>query len=247
MSLTTVLFDIGDTLWHSGGAPAPAEFRRIAAERADDFLSRYGTPVADPSLIARTAWDAMESAAARSRATTLEEPDYAEVARAALAGVGLHLDADVALGLLEHIYVSGPEGGKIAYPDARATLEALRARGFKLGIVTNRSFGGTRFRDDLAAAGLDIDWDTISVSVEVGYLKPHPRLFESALEALGVTPAKAMVVGNSLREDVAGAQALGMLAAWKISRADAEGVTPDFSFDQVSELLALPVLQEARP
>ena len=54
------------------------------------------------------------------------------------------------------------------------------------------------------------------------------------------------MVGNSLAEDVAGAQALGIAAAWKRSAPDAEGVIPDFTFDELSELLAWDALREAK-
>jgi FMN phosphatase YigB (HAD superfamily) len=51
------------------------------------------------------------------------------------------------------------------------------------------------------------------------------------------------MVGNSLLEDVAGAQALGIRAAWKRSAPDDEGVEPDFVFDDVPELLDWDVLK----
>lgn len=245
MPVRAVLFDVGDTLWHADGAPPPAEFRRRAAERAAEFLTRHGIRAADPAALARACWDAMEAAMRASRAGSLVEPDYAAVAADAARSIGLTLPRDLAGAFLEAIYVSGAEGGKSAYPDARPTLDTLRARGFRLGIVTNRAFGGERFRADLRAAGLDVAWDVIAVSVEVGYLKPHPRLFLAALEALAVAPAEAVMVGNSLTEDIAGAQALGMAAAWKRSAPDADGVTPDFTFDRVAELLDWSLLAEA--
>lgn len=245
MPVRAVLFDVGDTLWHAAEAPPPAEFRRRAAERAAAFLAANGLESADPAALARACWDAMDGAMRAARAGDLAEPDYAAVAAEAAAALGVRLDRGLAAAFLEAIYVSGAEGGKAAYPDARPTLEALRARGFRLGIVTNRAFGGERFRADLREAGLDIDWDVIAVSVEVGYLKPHPRLFEAALDALGLAPAEAAMVGNSLAEDIAGAQRLGMPAAWKRSRPDADGVVPDFTFDRVSELLDWSLLAEA--
>ena len=107
---------------------------------------------------------------------------------------------------------------------------------------TNRAFGGERFRSDLRDAGLEIGWDAESVSVEVGFLKPHPAIFEHALEELRATPDEVLMVGNSLAEDIAGAQQIGMIAAWRISPPDAETVTPDYSFQELTELLDLPIL-----
>ena len=123
-----ILFDIGDTLWHSGGAPPPEEFRRLAAERAAAQLLALGLSHPDPSLVARAAWDAMEDAMRRARNTDLMEPDYGAVSQAALAGLGLYLNRDQAAALLEATYISGIEGGKAAFPDARETLLRTAAR-----------------------------------------------------------------------------------------------------------------------
>ncbi len=245
MPVRAVLFDVGDTLWHAAEPPSPAEFRRRAAERAAAFLAAHRIDGVDPAALARTCWDAMDDAIRAARAGDLVEPDYPAIAAEAARALGAPLSRQLAAAFLEAIYVSGAEGGKVAYPDARPTLEALRARGFRLGIVTNRAFGGERFRADLRQAGLDVDWDVIAVSVEVGYLKPHPRLFEAALETLQLAPQEAAMVGNSLAEDIAGAQRLGMPAAWKRSRPDGDGVVPDFIFDRVGELLDWSLLAEA--
>lgn len=236
MGIRAVLFDVGDTLWHAAAAPPPAVFRQIAAERAEAFLSSIGRHADDPGAAARACWDALESAMREARLGDLAEPGYAAAASAAARDVGLDLTNAEAAAFLDAIYVSGAEGGKEPYPGADDMLRTLRARGFLLGIVTNRAFGGERFRSDLRETNLDVGWDAIAVSVEVGFLKPHPALFEHALTALGVQPSQAVMVGNSLLEDVAGAQALGIRAAWKRSTPDAEGVLPDFEFDDLREL-----------
>jgi HAD superfamily hydrolase (TIGR01549 family) len=244
MPFRAILFDIGDTLWHSRGAPPPGEFRRLAAGRAAAAIDRLGISHPDPALVARTTWNAMEAAMHDARATNLIEPDYGAVSQAALHGLGLDVSRDQAAELLEATYISGIEGGKAPFDDARATLLELRRRGFLLGTVTNRAFGGERFRADIRAAGLDIGWDVEAVSIEVGYLKPHPSIFLYALEQLDVAPSETLMVGNSLAEDIAGAQRLGMSAAWRRSLPDAEAVTPDFAFDELCALLDFPELQE---
>ena len=244
MPFRAILFDIGDTLWHSRGAPPAEEFRRLAAERAAAELKKLGVHHPDPATVARSAWAAMEEAMRLARATDLVEPDYAAVSQEALRRLGIELGRAQAGQLLEATYISGIEGGKAPFPDARETLLELRRRGFLLAAVTNRAFGGERFRSDLRDAGLDIGWDAEAVSVEVGYLKPHPAIFRFALDRLAVRPSEALMVGNSLAEDVAGAQAIGITAAWKRSAPDAESVTPDFAFDEVAEMLEWPELRE---
>ncbi|MEO6396984.1 MAG: HAD family hydrolase, partial [Tepidiformaceae bacterium] len=224
MPIRAILFDIGDTLWHARSAPPTVEFRRMAAERAARELRALGLSHSDPALVSRSLWSAMEEAMNLARRTDLVEPDYGDVARAALHELGLEVAASDAGMLLEATYISGVEGGKAPFPDARPTLLALRERGFLLGAVTNRAFGGERFRADLRDAGLDIGWDVETVSVEVGFLKPHPAIFEHALNHLKIAPADALMVGNSLAEDVLGAQRVGIRAAWRRCAPDAEGV-----------------------
>jgi putative hydrolase of the HAD superfamily len=220
----------------------------MAAERVAAWLRDNGhalAPPGEPAALARAAWAAMEEAMRRARATDLVEPDYGEVAREAALAFGLDLGTTEAACLLDAAYVSGVEGGKAPFPDARDVLAELRRRGLRLGAVTNRAFGGERFRADLRDAGLDIGWDAEAVSVEVGYLKPHPAIFQRALHDLGVAPAETVMVGNSLAEDVAGAQRVGITAAWRRGAPDAEGVVPDYAFDELAELLRMPGLEGA--
>ena len=95
----------------------------------------------------------------------------------------------------------------------------------------------------LSVGEATIDWDAMAVSVEVGYLKPHRAMFEHALTGLGVNAAEAVMVGNSLAEDVAGAQALGIRAVWRVSPPDAENIVPELSIFDVRALLDLAILQ----
>ncbi len=240
--LRAVFFDIGDTLWHGQAAPPPAIFREMAAERAREFLVARRLPADRAAEHARTAWDALESAMRAARAGDLAEPDYGAVAGASLRRAGLPIDDPAAAAFLDAIYVSGVDGGKEAYADAAPVLAEIKRRGFLIGSITNRAFGGARFREDLRAAGIDGVWDAHTVSVEVGYLKPHPAVFQHALHALHVTAGESLMIGNSLREDIAGAARLGFHTAWRRCAPDAEDIVPDFTFDELTELLALPIL-----
>lgn len=246
MPVRAVLFDVGDTLWHAPNPPSPVQFRTMAAERARAVLDSFGIEGADAAAVARAAWEAIETAMRSARRGDLREPYYAELARDAVASAGPALTVPQVEELLEAIYISGAEGGKVAFEGAADVLQALKARGYLLATATNRAFGGPRFRSDLQESGLDPGWDAHSVSVEVGYLKPHPAVFEHALAQLGVGPSEALMVGNSLAEDIAGAQQLGIHTAWRRCKPDAEGVEPGFTFDDITQLLDCPLLEVAR-
>ena len=100
--------------------------------------------------------------------------------------------------------------------DAIPTLTALRERGYCLGIVTNRMWGGEAFREDLRTLGLLNYFDErgIAISAEVGIRKPAPALFWHALHGLQATPEQTAMVGDSLRTDILGAQKLGLFTVW---------------------------------
>jgi putative hydrolase of the HAD superfamily len=91
-----------------------------------------------------------------------------------------------------------------------AVLDRLSRR-YRLGIVSN-------FYGNLASvcheAGLSPFLTVVVDSACVGYVKPDPRIFFTALAALRVDPAQALFVGDSLRRDMAGARAIGMPHVW---------------------------------
>jgi putative hydrolase of the HAD superfamily len=111
-----------------------------------------------------------------------------------------------------------------------ALLEALRARGLRLAIVSNTAVPGWLLRPTFDRQGLTERVDAIVLSSEVGKRKPHPAIFERALGELEVEPDQALFVGDRLRQDIGGASTLRMRtvqALW--SRADeGEGPEPDF-------------------
>ncbi len=109
------------------------------------------------------------------------------------------------------------------FPGARETLTELRARGHRLALVTN---GGAVFqRKKIERFALAPLFEMILVEGELGFGKPDARVFERALRALGAAPAEALMVGNDLGADIAGAQGAGLRAVW-VDSARA-GLPPD--------------------
>lgn len=99
-----------------------------------------------------------------------------------------------------------------ALAESRAVLERLRRR-FALGVVSN--FYGNLDRI-LADAGLAPHLTAVLDSTVVGFSKPDPAVFALALERLGVAPAEALFVGDSLDKDIAPARRAGMRTAWLV-------------------------------
>jgi putative hydrolase of the HAD superfamily len=96
-----------------------------------------------------------------------------------------------------------------AFDDARPALEELRARGLKLVAASNWD---SSLPEVLERAGIAPLLDGVVSSAMVGHTKPAPELFRAALELAGAPPERALHVGDSLENDVAGARELGMRA-----------------------------------
>jgi HAD superfamily hydrolase (TIGR01549 family) len=100
------------------------------------------------------------------------------------------------------------------FEDALPVLEELRRADLRIGLVSN----GIRDLNEFVRHHR-LEVDAIVGSRAHGYVKPHPTIFQAALDQLAVGAPHAVMVGDSLEEDVRGAEALGMRAIL-IDRAD---------------------------
>lgn len=98
------------------------------------------------------------------------------------------------------------------FPEVPGFLEALRARGAALVLLTNGV--PDLQREKLFGAGLGEAFDLFLVSGEVGLGKPDPRLFRMALCAYEVAPEEAVMVGDNPERDIKGALLAGIKAVW---------------------------------
>jgi putative hydrolase of the HAD superfamily len=90
-----------------------------------------------------------------------------------------------------------------AYPDAAPALEAARARGLRLVVVSNWDCS---LPDVLARVGLAPLLDEVVASAAVGARKPAPTIFQRGLSLAGVDPQEAIHVGDSVDDDISGAR-----------------------------------------
>jgi len=123
------------------------------------------------------------------------------------------------------------------YDDVLAALGELAARGMKLGLISNSHRSLLSFQQHFALDGLI---SAAISSAEHGYMKPHPSIFETALNLAGVTAAESVMVGDSLAHDIAGALTAGMRGVL-VHRSDQPVTAPD-DVPVVRSLLELPAL-----
>jgi putative hydrolase of the HAD superfamily len=93
------------------------------------------------------------------------------------------------------------------YEDVPAVLREIAARDIRIGLISNTHRCLASFQSHFELDGLFMA--AISSSVH-GYMKPHPSIFQAGLRLLNVEPHEAVMVGDSLRQDIDGARQLGM-------------------------------------
>jgi HAD superfamily hydrolase (TIGR01549 family) len=124
------------------------------------------------------------------------------------------------------------------YEDVLPVLDELRRAELRIAVVSNGIRDLTEF-----VAHHRLDVDAIVDSRSHGRVKPHPTIFQAALDSLRVPAVDAVMVGDSLEEDFEGARALGMRAIL----IDREERHPDVD-ERLTDLYGLPAaLGLARP
>jgi HAD superfamily hydrolase (TIGR01509 family) len=146
---------------------------------------------------------------ARYREGSLSQPD---LARERFRELLLHLGGDpwraAALGAayLDALALRGD-----LMPGCRRALASLGRR-YRLGVVTNGIDRVQRAR--LGAAGIDGRFSVIVTSQACGFAKPDPRIFDMALDVLGLPPRQVLYVGDDPAVDGVGAAAAGIPFLW---------------------------------
>jgi HAD superfamily hydrolase (TIGR01549 family) len=117
------------------------------------------------------------------------------------------------------------------YDDVADTLAVLRSAGLRIGLISNSA---RDVREFARHHGLDVDAGISSF--HHGRTKPHASIFRAVLDLIEVGPGEAVMVGDTIADDIEGALALGMRAILL----DREGVHPEFEprVESLNELLA---------
>jgi HAD superfamily hydrolase (TIGR01549 family) len=191
--LRAVVFDVDFTLARPGPDLGPEGYRRLGA--------RYGLEL-DPARhdVARRA-----AIASLERSSELDHDEelwilFTERIIEGMGGVG-----DTYAAATEMTRAWERADHFELYPDVLGTIGELRGRGLKVALLSNTA------RDlELFVAHHGITVDALLTSRLHGKTKPHASIFRGLLDLLDVLPAEAVMVGDSIEDDIEGALAVGM-------------------------------------
>lgn len=210
-ALDAAFVDVGGTLWPNSWP--------IRATDSDGRRARLTAALAghDPVRIAALAEDLIQSSKPQdeARAVSTESRiklDAVQLIRGCLSRQKLPRDDETVARLRRAMAIPIHDHFQ-PLPGAPQLLQTIRDLGMKSVITSNTYWRDAQsYWDDFRKLGLAELIDGVVTSNDAGRLKPHPAIFEMAIEVTGVPAERCVVIGNKEENDVAPALALGMHA-----------------------------------
>ena len=207
MTKNTVLFDLGGTLAYYYEM---VEFPKRLLECVDgvrNFLSKEGLlAVSEEEISRKVREEDHEDKDYRIR--PLEERLF-RIFQLDAAASTQELAMKMCRCFMKPIFARG-----YLYEDTVPTLKELRSKGFKIGVVSNTSWGSPAilWREELDRLGLSRIVAGAVFCRDVGWRKPAKQIFEFALQKFNTTPQDCVFVGDNPRWDLMGPEAVGIAA-----------------------------------
>jgi putative hydrolase of the HAD superfamily len=205
-----MLIDMDDTILSAYGHPEIA-WNHVATEFAGELAPLSPGEVATAIVAsARRFW----TAAAPAWRLKLAEARY-EIVRggfSALADAGRPaLSTEFAIRLADR-FTAYRDEEMFVFPGAHDAIDAFKAHGVKLALVTNG--GAETQRAKVERFALTERFDHIQIEGEHGFGKPEERAYLHAMQVLGVTASETWMIGDNLEWEVEAPQRLGIYAIW---------------------------------
>lgn len=227
-----IIFDWAYTLVDLVKEDDRAAFRKIIG-----FLKEKGVGCPNFETIFPTYQELFQNMIEISRETH-REACFQHVLNYLLFQHEIALDGKTDMTELLTIYYKEIYAPRKLYPDVLPALKTLKADGIRMSILSNTT--NPKFMKDFERNSLDLDpyFEFSIYSSEVPYRKPHPSIFKLALSRFQLEPGEILCVGDNPQADVAGAQGVGIAAAWlnrdKLERG--HGVCPDYEIHSLADL-----------
>jgi len=235
-----ILFDLDDTLLQAYGRP-DAAWLAVCEEFAPELLPLSPAQVAEAiAAFARKFW----ADADRHRVWRLQlgaaRREIVAGSLALLAQAGRAVPStNVARRLADRFSAYRDEQTRV-FPDAHQVVDALKARGVLLALVTNGA--GEAQRAKIERFDLMRRFDHIQIEGEQGFGKPDERAYIHAMRGLGVEAPETWMVGDNLEWEIAAPQRLGIYAIWCDTTGEGlppqTTIRPDRIIRTLSELLS---------
>lgn len=205
--IRVIAFDFGGTLFSTSGLD------KVTPELERAFVDALVREGGVATAVAGKVWQSYLSGwkARRAKGSSLPEKEISslDIFRQALASKGLSLPSEAQTRVLE-AYHSLQSELFAPLPGVIEWLPLIAKQGYRLAIASNNAWVGL-IRAPLRRHGLEELFDEVIVSGDIGWRKPHRRMFEVLLERMRVAPGEVLYVGDSFPHDCATPRAMGMM------------------------------------
>ncbi len=241
MSVRGVIFDLGDTLMYFDAVWDDVVNRAMAGKMAAFFTHKRIE--LDETGLVETFFAERQAGRAVAERTNLEVTCGASL-RAALEKIQAPSAAFHLIPEAVRIYFKRSEATWTLYPDALATLRHLYRQGYRLGALSNAT-DDPLIQRIVNRLGLRPWLSPVFTSAGLGVRKPLRAPFDLVLSRWGLPPEAVVMVGDTLRADIAGAHAAGMRAVLvtageaKLKDEPCPPIVPEASISALSQLPGL--------
>jgi FMN phosphatase YigB (HAD superfamily) len=126
-------------------------------------------------------------------------------------------------------------------PKALEVVGELKNRGYQLSLISNMMLPGKLLVGKLQREGVLDYFDTISISSDVGFIKPHPEIFRQTLAQDNLNADNVVFIGDTYQQDIIGAKRVGMKTIWLNSRNEPRDLvtedSPDYEIQSLEALI----------
>ena len=171
--------------------------------------------------------------------TTYREARYEEVLQYLLFYFNISLDGKSSLQELLQVYYKQVYREREVFPEVSAVLHQLSLWGVSMGIISNTTNPVFMKELELEDSGLKNYFDFTIYSSCVPFRKPHPSIFQLAVNQFQLEPCEILFVGDSLSFDVMGAHEVGMKTAWINRKNEETDIVPDYELSSLESLLQI--------
>jgi len=242
--ILAILFDLDDTLLDWSGLTV--DFPLLMRPHMDNvygYLADQGHPLPDRDTFSQLYFKTVVSHWGKAKKTWCAV-NFGRVLLDFCSALKLDVP-QIDFQAVMYAYDARPIPEVALFSDTIPVLESLKRQDYKIGLVTN-SMMPMWMRDVELRAYQIIDYFDVRItSGDTGYIKPHPYIYQKALDLLGVSPGEAVFVGDRPDYDIAGANDVGLtsvLMAPPYLDRELNNVRPDHIIRCLSELL--PILEE---
>jgi HAD superfamily hydrolase (TIGR01662 family) len=207
-----VLFDVGSTLWSSPPEDPGALAYCYGRARAALLPHLDDCPPVEALIEAVEGYFAEWEDRWKADNTLVRQEPTTAFVRRALARLGVEPPDDALAAFTDALLETSVYTAKTLAPEdgMAEALAELRSLGLRVGCVSNAFMSAPVLQRILDERGLGVHCDLTISSCDIGYRKPHPRIYQEALQAFGVVASEVVFVGDRLDADVEGPAALGM-------------------------------------